>query len=53
MDRTIGLDAAMRIQSTLGKPALYLVLAHALLLVLGYGAALLATPGWPRSREPG
>ena len=40
VDRTIGLDAAMRIHATLGKPALYLILAHALLLVLGYGAAL-------------
>ena len=40
VDHTIGLDAALRIHSTLGKPALYLILAHALLLVLGYGAAL-------------
>jgi len=44
VDRAIGLDAALRIHATLGKPALYLILAHALLLVLGYGAALGLNP---------
>lgn len=36
IDRTVGHDSAMAVHRSLGKPALYLLLAHALLLVVGY-----------------
>lgn len=38
IERTIGHDAAMTVHGSLGKPALYLLLAHAGLLVVGYAA---------------
>jgi predicted ferric reductase len=37
LDRTIGHDRAIAVHRTLGKPALYLLLAHGLLLLVGYG----------------
>lgn len=37
LDRTIGHDRAIALHRRLGKPALYLILAHALLLIVGYG----------------
>lgn len=37
IDRTIGHDRAIALHRTLGKPALYLLLAHAVLLLVGYG----------------
>jgi len=36
IDRVVGHDAAMALHGRLGKPALYLLLAHAGLLVIGY-----------------
>ena len=39
IDRTVGHDRAMAVHRRLGKPALYLLLAHGLLLLAGYGAA--------------
>jgi predicted ferric reductase len=39
IDRTIGHDRAIAVHRQLGKPALYLLLAHGLLLLVGYGAA--------------
>lgn len=36
VDRTFGLDAAMRLHGRLGKPAVYLILGHGALLTLGY-----------------
>lgn len=39
VDRTIGHDRAMAVHKKLGKPALYLLLAHGVLLAVGYGAA--------------
>lgn len=36
LDRTIGHDRAIAVHRQLGKPALYLILAHAVLLVVGY-----------------
>lgn len=38
VDRVIGHDAAMAVHRSIGKPALYLLLAHAVLLVIGYAA---------------
>jgi predicted ferric reductase len=37
IDRTIGHDRAVAVHRSLGKPALYLLLAHAALLLTGYG----------------
>ena len=37
IDRTIGHDRAVAVHRSLGKPALYLLLAHAVLLLVGYG----------------
>jgi predicted ferric reductase len=37
LDRVFGHDRAMATHRSLGKPAVYLILAHALLLILGYG----------------
>ncbi|GAB3271931.1 ferric reductase-like transmembrane domain-containing protein [Sinomonas notoginsengisoli] len=39
VDRAIGHDRAMAVHGTLGKPALYLLLAHMAFLLLGYGAS--------------
>lgn len=37
LDRTIGHDRAIAVHRSLGKPALYLLLGHGLLLLIGYG----------------
>ena len=37
IDRTVGHDRAIAVHRALGKPALYLLLGHALLLLTGYG----------------
>jgi predicted ferric reductase len=37
IDRVFGHDRAMATHRTLGKPAIYLILAHAILLTFGYG----------------
>lgn len=37
LDRTIGHDRAIALHRSLGKPALYLLLGHAGLLLIGYG----------------
>ncbi|MEO8528161.1 MAG: ferredoxin reductase family protein [Pseudolysinimonas sp.] len=37
LDRTIGHDRAIALHRRIGKPALYLILAHAVLLLIGYG----------------
>ncbi|WP_307812180.1 ferredoxin reductase family protein [Lacisediminihabitans changchengi] len=39
IDRTVGHDRAIAVHRSLGKPALYLLLAHAVLLIIGYGMA--------------
>ena len=39
IDRTIGHDRAMAVHRRLGKPALYLLLAHGALLLIGYGTS--------------
>ena len=39
IDRAFGHDQAMAVHQSLGKPALYLILAHAFLLVTGYALA--------------
>jgi predicted ferric reductase len=39
LDRTIGHDRAVALHRRLGKPALYLLLAHGVLLLVGYGMA--------------
>lgn len=39
VDRAIGHDRAMAVHGSLGKPALYLLLAHMVFLLIGYGAA--------------
>ena len=39
IDRTIGHDRAIAVHRQLGKPALYLLLAHGVLLLIGYGAS--------------
>ncbi len=39
IDRTVGHDRAIAVHRSLGKPALYLLLAHGLLLLVGYGMA--------------
>lgn len=40
LDRAFGTDRTLAAHRRLGKPALYLLLAHALLLMWGYGLAL-------------
>lgn len=40
IDRAIGYDRALAAHRRLGKPVLYLMLAHMVLLLLGYGLAL-------------
>ncbi|HEY4268753.1 MAG TPA: ferric reductase-like transmembrane domain-containing protein, partial [Galbitalea sp.] len=37
IDRVFGHDRAMATHRSLGKPAVYLILAHAILLIFGYG----------------
>lgn len=39
IDRAIGHDRAMAVHGSLGKPALYLLLAHGLFILLGYAAS--------------
>ena len=39
VDRTIGHDRALKFHRSLGKPSLYLLLAHGLLIAVGYGLA--------------
>jgi predicted ferric reductase len=39
VDRTIGHDRALEFHRNLGKPSLYLLLAHGLLVAVGYGIA--------------
>ena len=39
VDNTIGHDRALELHKKLGKPALYILLAHGLLIAIGYGAA--------------
>ncbi|WIB62514.1 ferric reductase-like transmembrane domain-containing protein [Curtobacterium sp. MCBD17_040] len=39
IDRVVGHDSAMAVHRSLGKPSLYLLLAHAVLLVVGYALA--------------
>ncbi|MFJ4172395.1 ferric reductase-like transmembrane domain-containing protein [Paenarthrobacter sp. NPDC089714] len=39
IDNTIGHDRALEVHKKLGKPALYLLLAHGLLIAVGYGMA--------------
>ncbi|WP_336857880.1 ferredoxin reductase family protein [Sinomonas albida] len=39
IDNAIGHDRAMAVHGKLGKPALYLILAHMVFLLLGYGMA--------------
>ncbi|MBB5639625.1 ferric reductase-like transmembrane domain-containing protein [Cryobacterium roopkundense] len=39
IDRAFGHDRAMAVHQQLGKPALYLLLGHAVLLIAGYAAA--------------
>ncbi|GAB3119234.1 ferredoxin reductase family protein [Glaciibacter psychrotolerans] len=39
IDRAVGQDVAMRWHRALGKPALYLILAHLVLLTIGYAVA--------------
>ena len=58
IDRTVGHDRAIAVHRSLGKPALYLLLAHGILLLIGYGlsagidpiaeiGAMLALPDMP------
>jgi predicted ferric reductase len=44
VDRTFGHDKAMLVHRKLGKPAFYLLLAHGILLLIGYGMASGANP---------
>ena len=39
IDRTVGHDRAIAVHRCLGKPALYLLLGHGVLLLIGYGLA--------------
>lgn len=39
IDRTVGHDRALEFHGKLGKPSLYLLLAHGLLIAVGYGMA--------------
>jgi predicted ferric reductase len=44
IDRTIGHDRAIAVHRSLGKPALYLLLGHGALLLVGYGMAVGINP---------
>jgi predicted ferric reductase len=44
IDRTIGHDRAIAVHRSLGKPALYLLLGHGVLLLTGYGMSLGINP---------
>ncbi len=44
IDRAIGHDRAIAVHRALGKPAFYLLLAHAALLLVGYGLSSTITP---------
>jgi predicted ferric reductase len=44
IDRAVGYDRAMNAHRRLGKPALYLLLAHFALVLVGYGIALSQNP---------
>lgn len=44
LDRTIGHEQAIAVHRTMGKPALYLLLAHAALLLTGYGMSAGVNP---------
>ena len=44
LDRVFGHDRAMATHRSLGKPAVYLILAHAVLLIFGYGISSGANP---------
>lgn len=44
IDRTVGHDRAIAVHRSLGKPALYLLLAHGALLLVGYGLTSGITP---------
>jgi predicted ferric reductase len=44
IDRIFGHDRAMATHRSLGKPAIYLILAHALLLIFGYGISSRLNP---------
>jgi len=50
VDRSVGHDRAIAVHRSMGKPALYLLLAHAALLLVGYGASQgidpIAEIGW-------
>ncbi len=50
VDRAVGHDRAITVHRAMGKPALYLLLAHAALLLIGYGASQGINPvaeiGW-------
>ncbi|HEX3679448.1 MAG TPA: ferric reductase-like transmembrane domain-containing protein, partial [Galbitalea sp.] len=39
IDRAVGNDRAMALHRSLGKPVLYLIIAHVVLLLVGYGMA--------------
>lgn len=39
IDRAIGHDRAIAVHRSMGEPVLYLLLAHAILLLIGYGAS--------------
>ncbi len=44
IDRTFGHDKALAVHRKLGKPVLYLILAHMLLLMIGYGISMGLNP---------
>jgi predicted ferric reductase len=44
IDRTFGHDKALALHRSIGKPAIYLLLAHAVLLTLGYGLSASSNP---------
>ena len=44
IDRTVGHDRAIAVHRSLGKPALYLLVGHGVLLLIGYGLASRINP---------
>lgn len=50
VDRAVGHERAISVHRSMGKPALYLLIAHAVLLLIGYGASQGINPvaeiGW-------
>ena len=44
IDRTVGHDRAIAVHRSLGKPALYLLLGHGALLLIGYGMSSRVNP---------